>query len=261
MKLDQITVAGKQINAALFEGEHYVSIQSMCVALGLAPQDQLIKLRKNEDFNIKDILYVALDGKTRTVACLTAKQATGWLYTINTNKVKPETRQFLKEFKTELEDVIHQYYNGGAVFNKRAYQDDPYEALKFETQQRLKMIEEIIEERRLNQMKQAIIEQQEIDGSLRFRDGYKSCAMFAMDLKGDDQVRYNKKGTPQKLGFACSQYCRDNNIPVELSYTGSHHKEVNGYPEFVLKLIWATPFDEEENDDWGLFANNPCFTF
>lgn len=256
MKMDKVIVAGKEINAVLDNGDHYVSIKSVCDALGIRTDNQLDKLRENDDFSVRDITLTAADGKNYKTACLTAKQTTGWMYTISTTKVKPETKKFLKHFKAELESIIHQHYNEGATFNTQKFLDDPYAAMKAETEAKLKMIDQIIELKRIEKEQAETITKQEYDGSLRFRDGYMSCAAFADTL--DDRTRYDTKGVSQQLGFACSKFCRENEIPVEVCYAGSHHKEVKGYPAHVIKLVWNTPFDAVDD---SLFINPSIFTF
>lgn len=213
MKMDKVIVAGKEINAVLDNGEHYVAIKSICDALGMDSTRQVSKLESNDDFSIRHMSYTAADGKNYKTSFLTAKQTTGWLYSISTAKVKPETKKFLKHFKAELEDVIHQHYNEGATFNTQKFLDDPYAAMKAETEAKLKMIDQIIELKRIEKEQAETITKQEYDGSLRFRDGYMSCAAFADTL--DDRTRYDVKGVSQQLGFACSKFCRENEIPVD----------------------------------------------
>lgn len=262
--MNEVKVAGKTIQCVMQDGVAYVSVRHMCEALGLNSQRQIQKLLEDEDFNCKHMYATGSDGKSYEMVCLSSKQANGWLYTINTNKVKPTTKQFLKLFKAELETVVDDYFNKGSVFNKQAYMDDPYQALKHETEAKLKMLEEIIQMRELAKLQEETIQDQQEtielqldEGSLNWTKGYYATAAFRDEfLSPEDQVLYDMKGVSKRLGRACTKHCELNSINFETQYVGSHHKEVHGYQLEVLETCWAALRDEiqpEPQQDCDMF--------
>lgn len=85
-----------------FDGETvYVAIRPICEHLGIAPNNQLEKLRLDDDFQLVSYHIGSNDGKIREMVCLPQDQVLGWLYTINSNKVKPESRVILSAYRQE----------------------------------------------------------------------------------------------------------------------------------------------------------------
>lgn len=103
-------------------GQVWVAIKPICEQIGISWQGQSEKLASDSRFNCQDILTVAEDGKQRQMTCLPQHQLLGWLYTINSNKVKPEARDLLLAYQTETTDAINSYWTKGIASNPRMQQ-------------------------------------------------------------------------------------------------------------------------------------------
>lgn len=89
-----------------------VAIKPLCEALGIASNNQIIKVKSDPRFKWYDIISVAEDGKQRTMLCIPVRQVSGWLYKINSNKVKPDVAEKLLIFQEHLQIAMHAYVTG-----------------------------------------------------------------------------------------------------------------------------------------------------
>lgn len=246
---DVVVVAGKEVVCFKQGDVEYVSITHVCKSLGISAQDQITKLKANEDFTTKDILGTGTDGKSYTMVCLPAKQVTLWLYTINTNKVSPETKSFLKSFKMELEDAVHEFYNSGVVFNQKKYNEDPDVVIEQMARQIIEMIEN---KKQMRAALKAAIDQ----GSLNEYDGMLSTDQFKQLRHVDMTV-----GEARRLGQLCVKYCDDNNIEYGTNAMGSAFRGTNAYPLIVLDKVWKEmqAGTAPVSNPWDPFLNSDLF--
>lgn len=93
--------------------EAFVSLPSLCVALGIADINQRIKVRKNPQFCAQVLPIRALDGKIYETICLPLTRLSLWLCSISPTKLKDEhQRQMLIKFQTECADVLYHHFLG-----------------------------------------------------------------------------------------------------------------------------------------------------
>lgn len=57
---------------------------------------------------------VAEDGKEREMICLPLRYVYGWLFSINPDRVKPEARDKVIEYKRKCYDALYDYFTGTA---------------------------------------------------------------------------------------------------------------------------------------------------
>jgi hypothetical protein len=103
----------------------------------------------------------------------------GWLFSINPNKVKPEVKEKLIEYKKECFNVLNNYFNNGIAINHRATESD--------LQKILKQIEKQNQEIQ-NLKKQLILKEQEDENP--FRGYYTSDWSFR---KRENEYAYLRK--------------------------------------------------------------------
>ena len=77
--------------------ELLVPIRPICQALGVSIPDQRKKLKAHPILSsvLRLIPMIGADGKPHEMLCLPLKYALGWVFTIQANNVRPETRERL----------------------------------------------------------------------------------------------------------------------------------------------------------------------
>lgn len=110
MNIDKVSFKGKQIEVIRENQE--VIVKDICEALGLAFKPQYTKLQSDETYQSK-LIKVQTNGGMQEVFCIPLSKLNGWLFSINPNRVKPEVREKLIEYKNECFDVLSSYFNKG----------------------------------------------------------------------------------------------------------------------------------------------------
>ncbi|MCW9733741.1 phage antirepressor N-terminal domain-containing protein [Avibacterium sp. 20-15] len=94
---------------------HYVAMRPICENIGLAWSSQLQRIKRDDVLNstVFIINTVGNDEKDREMVCLPIQYLNGWLFGIDTNRVKPEIRERLITYKRECYQALHDYWNKG----------------------------------------------------------------------------------------------------------------------------------------------------
>lgn len=87
-----------------------VGVRSICEAIGIAPNNQIEKLKGNSRFNWYFSISVAADGKNRDTFCIPLNQLNGWLFGINPNKVPEHVRPALIAYQQECFQVLYKHF-------------------------------------------------------------------------------------------------------------------------------------------------------
>lgn len=106
------TINGAEILAVDREGEIFVPIKPICVALGIEASPQRDKLQKDEFFNSVGTIIVSTgaDGKSYEMYALPLKFIYGWLATINPGKVSGEARDAVTRYRRECYEVLYEHF-------------------------------------------------------------------------------------------------------------------------------------------------------
>ncbi|HCL9185293.1 TPA: phage antirepressor Ant [Escherichia coli] len=111
---------GQQIITAMTAGVAYVAMKPIVENLGMSWSTQQTKLMKQiSKFNCVHMNMVAADGKLRKLLCLPLKKLNGWLFSINTEKVRADIRDKLIQYQEECFTVLHDYWTKGKEENAR----------------------------------------------------------------------------------------------------------------------------------------------
>lgn len=111
---------GHQIITAMAAGVAYVAMKPIVENLGMSWSTQQTKLMKQlQKFNCVHMDMVAADGKLRKLLCLPLKKLNGWLFSINTEKVRADIRDKLIKYQEECFTVLHDYWTKGKAENPR----------------------------------------------------------------------------------------------------------------------------------------------
>jgi hypothetical protein len=98
------------------QGKPLVGVRSVCDAIGVSSNNQILKLSSDPKFNRYDVISVAADGKERRVFCIPLDQLNGWLFSINSNKVPEHVRPNLVAYQQECFEVLYKHFMpNGAV--------------------------------------------------------------------------------------------------------------------------------------------------
>lgn len=97
----------------------WVSVRSICDGIGLHVQAQQKKLTANKKkFSCTLKRATGSDGKTYETHCIPLKKLTGWLFTIDPERVKPEIRETVELYQEECFEALHAYWHGKSVPQK-----------------------------------------------------------------------------------------------------------------------------------------------
>ncbi len=121
MELIKVDFKSNQIE--VIEETQSIVIKDICEHIGLKFRTQYDKIKLDESYESK-LIKVQTKGGLQEVFTIPLSKLNGWLFSINPNKVKPEVKQKLIEYKKECFNVLNNYFNNGIAINHRASQTD-----------------------------------------------------------------------------------------------------------------------------------------
>lgn len=103
-----ITVNEKDILIITYYNEKYVAIKPICEAIGVDYSSQLQKLKDDPILSSTVVLSttVGADEKHRKMQTLPLRYVFGWLFRIDSRKVKEEIRESVEKYQRECYDVL-----------------------------------------------------------------------------------------------------------------------------------------------------------
>ena len=107
----------------VIEDTQSIVVKDICEDIGLDFRGQHSKIISDESFESK-LIKVQTRGGLQEVFTIPLSKLNGWLFSINPNKVKPEVKQKLIEYKKECFNVLNNYFNQGIAINHRATDTD-----------------------------------------------------------------------------------------------------------------------------------------
>ena len=125
-QLTSIDFNSQTILTAQQNGIIYTAIKPICENIGLAWNAQLERINRDEVLNstVRMIRMVANDGKNREMLCLPIHYLNGWLFGVDTNRVKAQIKETLITYKKECYQALFDYWNNGVAVNPRATKDE-----------------------------------------------------------------------------------------------------------------------------------------
>jgi len=99
-------------------GEKHVPVKPICEALGVDFSAQLQRIKRDEILSptMVTITTVGADQKQREMVTIPYKYALGWLFTIDVNKVRPEVKDFVINYKRQCYDALFNHFTIHAEF-------------------------------------------------------------------------------------------------------------------------------------------------
>lgn len=110
---------GDNLYLVNYEGQPFVAMRPFIEGMGLDWASQYTKIKQRFKTCVVNItMQLPCDNQRRSVVCLALKKLTGWLHTININKVKPEIREKVAAYQDRSDDVLYEYWTTGEVKRK-----------------------------------------------------------------------------------------------------------------------------------------------
>ena len=101
-----------------YEGQPYTPMKTIVEGMGLDWKSQFVKLKQRFAQGMVEITIPTNSG-LQTMLCLLLRKLPAWLYSIHSNKVKPELRDTVIMYQNECDDVLWDYWTKGQAINKR----------------------------------------------------------------------------------------------------------------------------------------------
>lgn len=121
--MNLVTVDFNNHKLEVIEETQSIVVKDICKHIGLVYSGQYTKIISDESFESK-LIKVQTKGGLQEVFTIPLSKLNGWLFSINPNKVKPEVKQKLIEYKKECFNVLNNYFNQGIAINHRASETD-----------------------------------------------------------------------------------------------------------------------------------------
>ncbi|MBS3840255.1 phage antirepressor N-terminal domain-containing protein [Proteus mirabilis] len=110
---------GDNLYLVNYEGQPFVAMRPFIEGMGLDWSSQYTKIKQRFRTCVVNItMQLPCDNQRRSVVCLALKKLTGWLHTININKVRPEIRDKVQAYQDRSDDVLYEYWTTGEVKKK-----------------------------------------------------------------------------------------------------------------------------------------------
>lgn len=116
--MDIVKVDFNNHQLEVIEDNQSIVVKDICEAIGIEYSRQVKRIKADESYESK-LIKVQTRGGLQEVFTIPLSKLNGWLFSINPNKVKPEVKQKLIEYKKECFNVLNNYFNQGIAINHR----------------------------------------------------------------------------------------------------------------------------------------------
>ncbi|UZA34521.1 phage antirepressor N-terminal domain-containing protein [Moraxella bovis] len=107
------------------DGVAYVAMKPICENIGLDWKSQFARIKRDEVLaQGMVIITTPTKGGLQDMLCLPIHYLNGWLFGVDTNRVKAEIKETLITYKRECYQALFDYWNNGVAVNPRATKDE-----------------------------------------------------------------------------------------------------------------------------------------
>lgn len=126
MKFQTISFNGQSLTAINQNQTIYVAMKPICENIGLDWEAQRQKIKRNHILNSVAFMLkaTAKDGKSYETMCLPLGFLSGWLMSVEVNRVNPEIRDTLIQYQLKCYDVLHQHFMPHQAIYPKTTADD-----------------------------------------------------------------------------------------------------------------------------------------
>lgn len=124
-QLTSIDFHGQTLLATVQDNVVYTALKPICENIGLSWNAQFERIKRDEVLaeGIR-MIRTPTKGGFQDVVCLPLTLLNGWLFGVDTNRVKVEIKETLITYKRECYQALFDYWNNGVAINHRLSSDD-----------------------------------------------------------------------------------------------------------------------------------------
>ncbi|STY99823.1 P22_AR N-terminal domain [Moraxella lacunata] len=124
-QLTSIDFHGQTLLATIQDNVVYTALKPICENIGLSWNAQFERIKRDEVLaeGVR-MIRTPTKGGFQEVVCLPLTLLNGWLFGVDTNRVKAEIRETLITYKRECYQALFDYWNSGVAVNPRATKDE-----------------------------------------------------------------------------------------------------------------------------------------
>lgn len=124
-QLTSIDFHGQTLLATVQDNVVYTALKPICENIGLSWNAQFERIKRDEVLaeGVR-MIRTPTKGGFQDVVCLPLMLLNGWLFGVDTNRVKAEIRETLITYKKECYQALFDYWNNGVAVNHRLSSDD-----------------------------------------------------------------------------------------------------------------------------------------
>ncbi|MBB1485790.1 phage antirepressor N-terminal domain-containing protein [Oceanospirillum sediminis] len=121
-QISTVDFHGQPISVIPHNNQLYVAIKPICENMGIQWHAQRKRIQRDEVLSSVESIMdsTAADGKNYKYTCLPLEFINGWLFGVDTNRVKPEIRENILQYKRECFKVLSDYWQKGFSVNPRS---------------------------------------------------------------------------------------------------------------------------------------------
>lgn len=118
--LSTVVFHDHELVTAKHSGKTYVAMRPICDGIGLAWNGQYERIKRDEVLaeGVRVIRIPTAGGDQKSIF-LPLEYLNGWLFGVDVNRVKPEVKEKLIQYKRECYQVLADYWQKGAATNPR----------------------------------------------------------------------------------------------------------------------------------------------
>ena len=110
-KLETIQFHNQSLIVLNHENKPYIAMKAVCENIGLDWEAQRQRIKRHHVLSKGAFMIkVPTKGGAQQYLCLPISMLNGWLFGIDTNRVKPEIRQKLEQYQLECFDVLYNHF-------------------------------------------------------------------------------------------------------------------------------------------------------
>lgn len=96
------------------KGEDLVDMLPLCESLGLDPVMEQEEISSNPLYKCSTVTVVEPLGNGRSALCIPVRQVSGWLYSLDSSRVRSEVAPQLRNFQEGLSSVVQRHMQTAA---------------------------------------------------------------------------------------------------------------------------------------------------
>ena len=110
-QLETIQFHNQQLIVLNHENKPYIAMKPVCENIGLDWAAQLKRIKRHQVLSSGMVMMTTPSKQgLQEYVCLPISMLNGWLFGIDTNRVKPEIRQILEQYQLECFDVLYNHF-------------------------------------------------------------------------------------------------------------------------------------------------------